>query len=349
MQDKYSENKMSPLYYTLLCGFSAAWILVWYRLCLYMPIPGIYPELSRPFFWIFNVAILIAEYCISHRYCRKYLFAIFAPLFSVGIYTLVSYAKYQTALVVITIALSVGICAFLIYLAKQNKRRWDSIFKVRLSALIIQSVSILLLLFMMLIQFIPVFQLPIIKAKVEAIPDDSFGEEYSVTANADSLSAFSTDDETWKTLSLEEKVDLLQLVANAEKRYLGLPHTLSVRATVLGEGTFGRYSNKEHLIEIDIEHLKNSEKKAVLNTLVHEAYHAYERQILELYKSANDEQKNLMVFQNVEAYIKEFDSYTDGSKDFVSYYYQKTEQDARKYSDEASTDIIKTIDENKSK
>ena len=77
----------------------------------------------------------------------------------------------------------------------------------------------------------------------------SVSQEATIANNIDCLSRLNDSD--WFSLSFEEKLDVLQAVANIECRYLGISHELNVVAKDMEQGTIlGSYSDRTHTISV---------------------------------------------------------------------------------------------------
>ena len=82
----------------------------------------------------------------------------------------------------------------------------------------------------------------------------------------------------------------------------------------------------------------------MLGTICHESMHAYQSRLCQLYDDTPSEYRDLYVFLNVKEYKKNIDHYINGSeKDFVNYYLQKSEIDARNYADAAGVNYFDHI------
>lgn len=161
--------------------------------------------------------------------------------------------------------------------------------------------------------------------------EEAFGEENSLAHNIEVISKL--DQSTWETLDREKRLEVLQVVANVERRYLGLPNPLTVETKDLNDNELGHYNEETYTIVIDTGHLENGEAARVLNTICHEAYHSYEFRLVDVYLNTEPENRNLMCFYKSSIYYEEFQDYHSGhdSEDKAEYYYQLVEVDAREY------------------
>ena len=76
------------------------------------------------------------------------------------------------------------------------------------------------------------------------------------------------------------------------------------------------------------KHLEEDPGFDILESCLHECYHSYQYELVNLYNNASDEQKQLAVFASVKSYKEEFANYKCGDDE---YYQQECEIDARSY------------------
>lgn len=165
----------------------------------------------------------------------------------------------------------------------------------------------------------------------------------SLSDNIETVSLLRED--TWKLLTVQERLDVLQIVADVEQRYLGLPNELNVGAANLSKNTLGYYSDKTHEIVISLDSLLLESPQNVLDTVCHEAYHCYQHRMVEVLNNIDEHNKNLKMLRKANSYALEFKNYNNGEEDFCSYYYQECESDARDYAEDAVCDYYRRIDE----
>lgn len=166
--------------------------------------------------------------------------------------------------------------------------------------------------------------------------------EQTITNNIDTVLLL--QDELWDTLSANQKLDVLQTIANIERRYLGIPSELWVGVAELKEGTAANYNDSTHGIMINMDSLLNDSSWELLDSVCHEAYHAYEHRLCDVYESLREEDKQLRIFRQSGIYSNEFCNYENGEKDFYKYYNQKCEEDARSYAEDAVNDYYSRIE-----
>jgi predicted SprT family Zn-dependent metalloprotease len=151
----------------------------------------------------------------------------------------------------------------------------------------------------------------------------------TIEDNIDTLSNMRQD--VWDTLNMSEKTDTLQTVANIEAAYLGLPHELNVKINTLQESTVAQYQDKTHTVIVNISYLDSDTAEDMLDSICHEAYHAYQRRLCDAYNSVDAEYRGLLTFADVPIYEEEFNNYESGYDDFYGYYLQTCESTAREY------------------
>ena len=167
--------------------------------------------------------------------------------------------------------------------------------------------------------------------------------EGKVTIAANIKTVAQLEAKTWVTLTQEEKLNTLQVVANIEASYLGLPNALPVRVSALREGTLASYDQQKRLILIDVDHFDSDPADEILDSVCHEAYHAYQHCLCEAYDSVDAEFRGLMAFEGIPEYKAEFADYSHGDDDFYAYYFQRCETDARSYAADAVYDYYRKI------
>ena len=152
-------------------------------------------------------------------------------------------------------------------------------------------------------------------------------------------------EEIWVDLSVKDRLDVLQKVANYEVSYLGLPHELNVTAELLDEGNLGCYIDSIHSININVDFLSKGNAPEILETLAHEVYHAYQHRLVDLYNSTDEQYKDMMLLYRARVYREEFESYVDGDEDYIGYLFQVVEIDSDAYALATVDSIYKEIDE----
>ena len=102
--------------------------------------------------------------------------------------------------------------------------------------------------------------------------------EQTIANNMDTILLLQEDE--WEKLSAQERLDVLQTVANIEQRYLGLPNELNVGVANLDADILEYYTDKTHEIIVSADSLLYDSPWEVLDTICHEAYHSYQYRLV---------------------------------------------------------------------
>ncbi|MDO4485555.1 MAG: hypothetical protein Q4C46_03065 [Bacillota bacterium] len=347
MNHKFTYDKVKKVFYELFISL----LLIYAYNVIFRTISGLNYTQSK----VLLISLLIGFLCIRMIAFKKPS-TIHRPVFYIlpfGIYTSISFFTLLTKPIIIITLVALFLCAaYFVYavfktfqkrrLNAQNVKR--NLKKGFFSICLIISIGCSILMTPLAIKTL--LGIPILPAttKAEAGTSDF---EYVLSDHFDTVSTIY--DGSWKNLNTKERLEVLQTIANIESNYLGLSHELNVCAEVLGENLVGRYDEQRHRIEININFLKNENPEELLGTICHEAYHSYEYQMIYVYDSIDEKERELMIFRDVPDYIEEFSSYTHGEVDFEDYEAQTVEVNAREYAKIAmqeykmrTTDYIKS-------
>lgn len=189
------------------------------------------------------------------------------------------------------------------------------------------------------------FRNSLFKAKVK--PTTSAVEEQTIANNLEMLSLLTGD--RWTALSVEQKLDVLQVVANVEQRYLGLPTELTVGAANLTQmelPVVSGYCEETHEILVDLDSLLNDTSWELVNSIAHEARHCYQYRLAEVYQATQTDDQDLLLFREALApvFADELANYEDAKDNFQAYYDQQLERDARDYADAAEYDYRRQLE-----
>lgn len=141
-------------------------------------------------------------------------------------------------------------------------------------------------------------------------------------------------EENWTYLSIQDKVNRMQLVANIEASYLGIPEGLVVCCESLSPYVMGGYVHEESIIQISKDHLLYDSGEACVQTVLHEAYHSFQHHLCAVYDQLDDNYKELYLLRDAAIYEHEFADYQNGNNGFWEYYNQLCEADARRYAED---------------
>lgn len=149
--------------------------------------------------------------------------------------------------------------------------------------------------------------------------------------------------ETWETLSIDEKMDILQITVNIEGRYLGFDKSIRIVAAELDGNALGYYNDEKGLIVINVDLLFEDPHRSV-ETVTHECRHAAQHTLVRIYEKLDERQQNSIYMWDASVYKDEFENYIDGEESFYQYHAQKCETDARNYSNESTEEIYERIE-----
>lgn len=142
-------------------------------------------------------------------------------------------------------------------------------------------------------------------------------------------------DGSWDKISQQDKLDIAQIVINIYTTYYGMSNSISVVLSDIkdedGLITYGRYVDALKTIVINKKCIiDNMDSQSLLITLLHEFYHAYQCEQVELLSLLPKEKQNLDVLSEARSFREGLENYVDGSKEnFDSYEDQYVESTAR--------------------
>lgn len=272
-------------------------------------------------------------------------FSVFFNLISgYGLYTVFAYMQFRKILIQISLITAIFLSfVFTVYIMTRkmrNKKNVKKIIKRRICKSLLFTRAIIGLGMSVIVIVIGVSG--VLGNAILYSESISFAqtdiEDQTLANNIETVALL--EETRWKELSAQEKINVLQTVANIEQRYLGLPHELNVGATNLKDGTLGNYCDATHQITIDLNHLVYDSPESVLNTILHEAWHD---RCCDAYKAADDKSRSLKLFRKAAVYGEEFAHYIDGDEDIYGYYMQACEEDSRDYAKTAVEDYYEKI------
>lgn len=314
-------------------------IYIWYKQLLFQCVGSWTPFASKVLLWGILLASCLLGYIIKRMNDRDGNSIFLNLVIGYGTYTVLTYT--QTNKIFIAVCISIALTISVIYalvlmcMKIEDGEEIRSVFYEKLCRIAFVVQKIFCVGFALIVVglgvntvFGPSGLKPSADVKVQ-----SNLEEQSLANNIEEISQLEED--IWQDLSDQERLDVLQTVANVEQRYLGLPNELHVVACKLREGVGGYYSDTTHKIVVDLDELRNSSSWDVLNTICHEAYHSYQYRLVDVFNDSNSENQNLKMFRKISSYADEFDNYVSGDQSFNEYYCQNCERDARAYAEDA--------------
>lgn len=115
----------------------------------------------------------------------------------------------------------------------------------------------------------------------------------------------------WESLSLQEKLGVMQVVINIESSYLGIPVELSASCINLDENVLSAYSSSLESILFDLDSLAKDSSAELVDSALHEVRHAYQSALTDVYTEIDPAYQNLLLFKNLPELIDEFSNYQD--------------------------------------
>lgn len=268
-----------------------------------------------------------------------------------GLYTVLAYYPIKTRLIVtillVCLALSVLLSILILGRKVRRRKKYKRILKTRIlnagratkTIFCLGSASLMAVLIINL-----VFSSVIVSPTIS--PINSVKQSNTSVQSVENMEdLILLKKEKWEGLSVEKRINVLQVVANNEQCSLGLSHELNVGADNLDQRLAGYYDDASHQIVVNLDELMYSSSFEMVDTICHEAYHAAQYRMCDAYDEASDDVKSLILYNDASIYKKEFLTYKDGSDGFCEYYSQKVETDARRYAREASIGYFSRINE----
>ena len=309
-------------------------IFIAYKIVMFLPLDGLSFEKSKQIMILCMVSASIVGTAIRWRKFMTTRGVVADIMVGLGIYTIFAYKTYYSKwieiLYITFLTISTGYMIFMIFRKSRgkflfeirNKYRRKVIIKIRMKRFL--STSGLIVGGLMTVLMVPIAYNRLIHGGIvvaDVMHSDTKGfdnnytaNEWSLRYNFDSISKirFKSD---WDLLSTKEKLNVLQDVCNCETNYWGMDFRVTIVMDDLEGYTLGSYCDSDRRVTIDKQHLENDNPEEILDTVLHEMYHAWECSLVRLYLDASDSQKKMRVFQHCEEYIEEMMNYQDGGAD----------------------------------
>ncbi len=258
--------------------------------------------------------------------------SVFNTVFSLGIYTVITYFVFKGKIIVVVLCISViSLAVRIVFLmmrfrTNQDKNKTKKIIVTSCKRISFVALSIIILICGYTRLFGPALMYSSAKATVNT--DQQF--EDALKSNISTIRKL--NNEEWIALSASERLDVLQCICDLESIMLGVSNcSLKVGVGDPDKGDLGYYDNQRQLIVIDSEHLLSSDSWEVCNTICHETYHCFQQRLAELYMNTDSQYQGLCIFNHVAKYTQEINDYVDGQDNFIEYYAQDLESKAREF------------------
>ncbi len=332
-------------------GEHVFWVLMTasgYRYLIFRALWDLGVRRSAGVFWGMTVLAVCCGIAMTFRLARNRISITLNVLFPYEIYTLAAYRSVlktrSVAVLAVAAVLSAVYCALLLCSRPSRTSEGFGAVRSRIRKAMIGGRNIFAV--CLLVIFVPVCVAVLTYGSLvkPAVAPAHGAEDSAWTAENNMETICQFRQEEWDALSVEEKVTALQVVANIECVYLGLPHELTVVITPLDEFTAGAYMDPSGVIYVNLSELEQRSAVELLNTIFHEAYHAYQHRLCDVYDSVAEEYRSLLIFDSIHSYKQEFANYTDGDEDFAEYYLQACEVNARRYAESAVEEYMYRIE-----
>lgn len=315
-----------------------------YRTLAFRPVAGWTLDHSNLLFWGIWAVCMALGFFLTPRRSRGWLTALATVATPMSIYFILTYFELYRVLIVPILAVTLAVLAgFLVLVVVVNVRSCPrGRLRLLLAAtahrarmILCTGLSALYLAFIL-----SLFLGSPLMSPAEPATDPRVSRQ-RIADNLDTVLLLEPD--TWATLTPGQRLDVLQTVANIEATYLGLPHELNVQVANLQGELLGQYNDLDHTISLNPDHLTSGTPYELVKTIAHEAYHAYQRRLVDLYSGTDGDLQSLLVFDRVTEYQANFAHYIDGKDDPEGYSAQAVEQDSNRYGYDALDDYFGAI------
>lgn len=144
----------------------------------------------------------------------------------------------------------------------------------------------------------------------------------------------------WEKRTIEERNQYLQSLQERMADRYGMPKVLVVIDDLLDpENGDARGVNIDGVLIVDVDNMQTNDPWRLIETLFHETRHDYQREVIANYKSDGLIPEGMTKGQ-VEKWVYEASHYISPTDNFLDYYYQAIEKDARDFGDEVMKDVL---------
>lgn len=337
MRDINSMSKWSYVFDNVFWGLLAVF---WYKRVLFTNVFDYDDDISKWVLYLTVFGFIAIGIFLTYKHRRNNVNVFINIACPFAVFTAAAYMNYlKTFILVLLIIATIASIAYVIMTKKYasslsiKKQRLFNFKRFSfLGARTIVTSSLMLIVVYLVFSTVTGIQLFRPATEKAENTTSSFAEYYE--SNADTFDKL--EQNTWVTLSATEKLDVLQVLCNAEKAKLGVKDPINIKSKAFRSNLLGEFIPTDNTILINAKHLEEDSSYSILTTVTHECYHSYERSLVKLYNSADEDQKNLMAFDRAKRYKEEFANYKDGENE--RYYWQAVEIDAREYSEKAADD-----------
>ena len=336
MSNERTFTNSTNLFHTNILIFVLSVGFLWslYSRLLFRAISGQTVSFSRKIlFWII-IASFVWELFYEFSKTTHSIFVFFSVASCFAAYTIISWIPIESDLIVLTFTFSLIIsmlaCYYIVTSTDKKRKNHSS----SVSGLHIQrifSVALTMTMVVVWLSTIPSFSL-----------DSASYENKQSSINQQMNELVLLDEAKWRTLSNSEKLTVLQIIADNEQEYLGIPHQLPV-STRKDLSCRGYYLDTTPRIVVNQADLENDSPYDLVCIIAHEAHHAYAHRMVDAYNMLSKDSQELLVFREVKEYKECIAHYISSEDDFEGYYNQELEHAAREYSHERAEYYFRLI------
>lgn len=148
----------------------------------------------------------------------------------------------------------------------------------------------------------------------------------------------SINENVWKDLTAQQRIDALQSICDYE-----CANTFGCRTATVQTGhpqseyILGEYNHITNTILINVDHMNEDSVHDVVNTLLHETRHVYQRSVVNMLNDVeeklDEEDMQLSIFQYALSMRENFDNYKSEDMSYEGYYGQSSEADSRSWAE----------------
>lgn len=178
----------------------------------------------------------------------------------------------------------------------------------------------------------------------DGVPATNNINKETISKNIDILAGLRR--ENWEKLSLQQRLDIMQTVANIEAQHLNIPFGVKVITLEnMPEDLFAAYSNEKKRIIINMDSLGFDPPIFVLESVCHEMRHCYQHVQADKYAKFSSIDKEIYQYEPEALIAAELADYKEVTLDgnYEEYATQLCETEARMYSDYAILDYLNAL------
>ena len=323
------------------CAFAMVPMAGLYIWQLFQVLPGLSFRTSLNVLEIISLVCLLMLWTV-HKISKRWIYSIILACLPWCIYSLLQdgnniWESGKTVYTIIAAGFVIAVSAACLCNLKRHKAKF-------LKKIAGAGVSVAIFCIVASVPVISLINQTVEKRYTQAVESECV-QESTIEENVELLSkAYS-----WETLSIGSRLDLLQKIAEIETTHLGLTIIPTVKTDSIDSTIVGSYSHADNIIKVNFDYLSDSSKDRgmkMVSTILHECFHAWEYQIVDVYQNCKDERvKNTYPYNQAKKYYSEIENYVSATDDLKEYEKQIIEADAYAYEEGRLKDYKNTISE----